>query len=326
MRRVSLAGSLLALLVAALTLAGCVPSGTVTPTAAPVTTPAPAPAPAPSGTADVPFSAASPWNTPLATGTPWRDEPRLRAEHWWVNYESYSIPVVRGSAGDPLVAVSVPASWGWPAGTLTLHVPVGVTGATGTDGALAVVSDGVAYDFWQFQRADATHASAAAYAEASTATGTGFGTAHPFLGAGIRAAGSSTLAGLLTGTDVTGPAEIRHALAVSLLGSELRSDFVPPAIANEGPGDTGTIPMGSRLGIPAGTPMPTGLSPLGQRIWRALVTYGAFVVDQHGGSSPVILYADPLSVPAGSIGPVREFWNGVPSDLDRIMPFVRVVS
>jgi hypothetical protein len=262
----------------------------------------------------------------VGAGVAWRDEPALRADHWWVNHESYSIPVVTAHADDPLVAVSVPDSWGWPAGTVALHVPTGITGASGTDGALVVVSDGVAYDFWQFRRADATHASATAYAEADVVAGSGFGSTNPFRGAGIRAAGSSGLGGLLTGADVTGGTDIRHALAVSLLGSELGAAFVAPAIASDGHGDTGSIPTGARLGIPAGTPMPSGLSSLGQRIWRALVTYGAFVVDQHSGSSPVILYADPLSVLPAPIDPVRVFWNGAPSDLDRIMPFVRVVA
>jgi hypothetical protein len=72
--------------------------------------------------------------------------------------------------------------------------------------------------------------------------------------------------------------------------------------------------------------MPSGLSPLGERIWQALVTYGAYVVDQHGGTSPVVLYAEPFGVPGAPVEPVRVFWNGAPSDLDRIMPFVRVVA
>jgi hypothetical protein len=207
---------------------------------------------------------------------------------------------------------------------LHLHIPAGITGAVGTDGALTIVSDGVAYDFWQFRRLDTTHASAVAYAEADLA-GTGVGTLSPFRGAGIRSAGSSGLAGLIRGRDVSG-ADIPHALAVSVLGGLLQPAFVAPAIAGDGHASTGVVATGTRLGIPAGTPMPAGLSSLGQRIWHALVTYGAYVVDQHGGAAPVALYADPLGVPGAPIEPVRVYWNGAPSDLDRIMPFVRVVA
>jgi hypothetical protein len=304
----------------AVVLAGCVPSGSQT-----TTTTTPPTTSAPVAPTSRPFSATSPWNTPLAADTTWRDEPALRADHWWVNRESYSIPVVRAAATDPSVAVSVPASWGWPAGVVSLHVPVGVSGADGSDGALTVVSDGTAYDFWQFQRVDATHASAAAYAEADVVGGTGFGTVDPFRGAGIRAAGSSGLGGLLTASDVDAAA-IPHALAVSVLGTLLQPGYVAPAISGDGSSPTGVLPTGTRLGIPAGTPMPTGLSPLGQSIFRALVTYGAFVVDQHSGTAPVILYADPLGVPSAPIDPLRVYWNGAPSDLDLIMAFVRVVA
>jgi hypothetical protein len=312
-------------------VAGCVPSapgGQSAPAPAPVTAPAlaAAPAPPPSGSWATPFAASSPWNTPIGSTVAWRDEPALRADHWWLNYESYSIPVVEGAASDPLVAVSVPESWGWPGGTLHVHVPAAVTGADGTDGALVVVSDGIAYNFWQFTRVDATHAGAVAYGEANIASGTGFGTASPFLGAGIRAAGSSGLAGLITGADTASGTVLHHALAVSLLGAELRDGFVAPAIAQDGGGGyTGTIPMGARLGVPAGTAMPAGLSAFGQSIWNTLVTYGAFVVDRHGGTAPVQLYADPFSVASGPIETARVYWNGAPSDLDRIMPYVRVV-
>ena len=300
-------------------LAGCLPAA---PAASPTATGASAAAAVPPGR---PFSASSSWNTPLSANVTWRDEPALRAGHSWVADEEYSIPIVHSAAGDPLVAVTVPGTWGWPAGTLHLHIPAGVTGAAGTDASIVVVSDNIAYNFWIFARTDATHASAQAYAEANTVTDSGWGTASPFRGAGIRAAGSSGLAGIITSGDLASGNLIHHALSVSLLGTEIRSGFVAPAIADDGGGYSGTIPMGSRLGIPAGTPMPAGLSPIGRTIWNTLITYGAFVVDQHGGNSPMMLTADPDSIPTSTIDPLRIFWNGAPSDLDRIMPAVRVV-
>jgi hypothetical protein len=68
--------------------------------------------------------------------------------------------------------------------------------------------------------------------------------------------------------------------------------------------------------------MPGGLSPIGVRMWNTLVRYGAYVVDQHGGSAPVIFYADPRSVGADKVASLRNPGG----DLDRIMPAVRVVQ
>ena len=264
-----------------------------------------------------PFDGSSPWNTPISAGVGWRDEPALRAGHSWVNDEQFSIPLVRSAPTDPLVAVSVPSSWGWPGGTVSVRIPADVTGAAGSDGALTVVDGGTAYDFWQFQRSDVGHASAAAWA-AAWLSGSGVGRPSPFLGAGIRAAGTSGYGGLITAGDLTGPGDFRHALAVSLLGSELSGSHVAPAIAGEG--GSGSIPMGARLGIPRGTPMPGGLSPIGQRTWNTLMTYGAIVVDRHTGSAPAVFYADPRSVSPNTVGPLRS------GDLDRIMPAVRVTQ
>jgi hypothetical protein len=233
-----------------------------------------------------------------------------------VNDEDHSIPVVHSSPSDPVVTVSVPSSWGRPGGAIQLHVPADVTGAAGTDGTLTVVSDGIAYDFWQFQRFDAEHAQASAWATAPL-DGSGTGSESPFVGAGVRAAGTSAYAGLLTGADIGGD-DFRHALAVSLLPSELSGGHVAPAIAGEA--GSGSIPMGARLGIPAGTPMPAGLSPIGQHLWNTLVTYGAIVVDRHGGSAPVVFYADPRSVSPDTVAPLRS------GELDRIMPAVRVAQ
>jgi hypothetical protein len=266
-----------------------------------------------------PFDASSPWNTPMPAGVSWRDVPQLRGGHSWVNDEAFSIPVVHSGPGDPLVAVSVPNSWGWGAGIANVRIPAGITGANGTDGSLIVETDNVAFNFWQFHRSGPVTASAAAYAVAPM-SGSGWGTSNPFLGAGVRAAGSSGLGGLITADDLSSGDAIPHALAVSLLGSELAPGFVAPAIA--GGGGSGSIPMGSRLGIPAGTAVPGGLSSIGLRVWNTLIRSGAYVVDLHDGSAPVIFYADPLSVASSTIDPLRTAGG----DLDRIMPYVRVVQ
>ena len=266
-----------------------------------------------------PFSSSSPWNTPIGA-VAWRDAPELRAGHSWVNDESFSIPVVRSGGADPLVAVSVPASWGWPGGVVQVNIPPGVTGAAGSDATLVVVSGGMVFDFYGFNRTGPNRGTASAWAASNHDAGSGWGRPSPFLGGGVRATGASALGGLITSGDIIGGDDFRHALAVSLLNSELASGYTAPAIS--GGGGTGSIPMGARLGIPAGTPMPGGLSPIGVRMWNTLVRYGAYVVDQHGGSAPVVFSADPRSVSVDTVAPLR----APGGDLDRIMPAVRVVQ
>jgi hypothetical protein len=85
--------------------------------------------------------------------------------------------------------------------------------------------------------------------------------------------------------------------------------------------------MGSRIGVPAGVPMPAGLSPLGVKVFRALQKYGMFVGDFAGGLTPV--------VPADG-GTVHQnndacslfcYWNyGGSSDMEKIGPLLRVAD
>jgi hypothetical protein len=228
-----------------------------------------------------------------------------------LNYDQYSNPVVISSPSDPLVSVSVPDSWGWPAGTLQIRVPAGVTGAAGTDASLVIIDGDTAYDLWQFNRTSDTTATTSAQGRANIKTGTGWGTSSPFQGAGIRAAGSSGLAGEIYGNELT--TGIHHALAFATPPGVLDGSAVCPAISSDGPAE------GTRIAIPAGTPMPTGMSVQGQAVWNALVTYGAFLVDRVGGNAPVILNADPRSVPASDV-------NAVSADLGKFGPHVQVVN
>jgi hypothetical protein len=264
-----------------------------------------------------PFADSSPWNTPIgAVG--WRDAPQLRSGHSWVNLEAYSVPVAYGGGGDPVVAVAVPNSWGWPGGAVNVHIPEGVTGANGTDASLVVVDGSVVFNFLQFRRTGPWSATASSWA-ATYIYGSGWGRQSPFLGAGVRAAGASGFGGLITGSDLGG-SDFRHALAVSLPSSSLSSGFVAPAIASDG--GSGPIAMGARLGIPPGAPMPAGLSDMGVKMWNTLVRYGAYVVDTHGGPAPVVFSADPRSVGADRVNQLRNEGG----DLDKIMPSVRVVQ
>jgi len=260
----------------------------------------------------------SPWNTPLSSGTTWHDKAALRAQDWWVNYASYSNPVYISKSSDPVVTVNATGSWGWPTAALRVHVPAGAGASAGTDQSIVIIDGTTAYDFWIFQRTGTNTATAGAYGESNVVTGTGFGTLSPWMGAGIRAAGSSGLGGEIYGTELS--TGIHHALAIAAPGGFFCADvpagnpngYVAPAIYNDGSCE------GVRVGIPAGTAMPSGLTLQGQNLWKALQTYGAYNVDTAGGGT-VILNADPNSVPSTDLSAM---WG----DLHVIDQYVRVVN
>ena len=108
--------------------------------------------------------------------------------------------------------------WGYPGGTVSVHMPAAANGAAGTDGELIVIDGDVAYNFWQFKRTSTTTASAASFGQENIVTGDGWGSKSPFLSAGITAAGASQLGGLIV------KAGLRYEKRAVLLGAliELR--------------------------------------------------------------------------------------------------------
>jgi hypothetical protein len=122
------------------------------------------------------------------------------------------------------------------------------------------------------------------YGRSNRLTSSGFGTENPFRGAGVRAIGCSALGGLVLGSDL-GAGVIDHGLAVALPYALLDGAFVAPAIASDSGGGPGHLHEGERLAIPATTPKPASLSPVGSAVWDALVRYGALIVDQVGGTA-----------------------------------------
>jgi hypothetical protein len=233
-----------------------------------------------------PFAGSSSWNTPIptsATYTPlgW---PAYTGYNFGVNWDAYAPSVFVAAANDPLVAVTYPAGWGYPGGTLHIRMPANADGATGTDGELVVIADNVVHNFWQFKRTSATTATCSSYGAANALTGTGWGTSQPFLGAGITAAGASEFAGLLVQAE-TDQGEIGHALQIAADYAITRPGHTGEAISGDGGAANGLFQEGAHLAIPRGTTMPSGLSPLGQKVFRAYVTYGAFVIDVAGGTS-----------------------------------------
>lgn len=226
-----------------------------------------------------PFAPSSSWNAPVPanatfTALNWP----TNGYYYGIGWDSYSAPIFVSSPNDPIVAVDCPASWGWPAGPFNIHIPMGATGAPGTDGEILIIDGTTVHNFWQFQRTNNTSATAQAYGAADVVTGTGWGTTMPFRGAGILAAGSSELAGMIVQAE-TDAGDIHHALQLEVGGNLNGQGFTGDAISGDGPAMPGIIIEGELVAIPPSVTMPAGLSPLGQKVFRALQTYGAFDID-----------------------------------------------
>jgi hypothetical protein len=191
-----------------------------------------------------------------------------------------------------------------------------VTGAAGTNGEIIILDGTTAHDCWQFERARASTATCAADARTDVLTGTGWGAKSPFRVAGIVAAGSSPLAGLLVQAE-TSAGEIEHALPIALDGQLERPGHVGEGIAGDGRSPSGISIDGERLAIPPSTAMPARLSPWGQKVLRALVTYGAFNMDVEGGTT--VLRSQANAYDRTTIDALRE-------DVNRLIPLLQHVD
>ena len=265
-----------------------------------------------------PFSASSSWNTQVSsdatfTKLAW---PASTGYNYSVAWDSYSPAVYVASASDPLVQVTYPPGWGYPGGTVSVHMPAAANGAAGTDGELIVIDGDVAYNFWQFNRTSNTTASAASFGQENIVTGDGWGSKSPFLSAGITAAGASQLGGLIV-KDETVDGSIDHALQLAVDFGLAKPGAVGQAISSDGSSSSGIVQEGQLLAIPPGTPMPAGLSPLGQQVFKAMQQYGAYVIDVAGGTTNVRAQAN-----AFDDATMTALWH----DMGNITPLLQGVS
>ncbi len=248
----------------------------------------------PFASTSIPFTTASPWNTLIPstatyTTITW---PADTGFNYVTSWDDFSPGVYIAGPTDPAVTVTYPDSWGNPAGSVVVHLAAGVSGAapwpSSGDGEILVVDGAVCHNFWQFTRTGLNTATANGYAYANVLSDSGWGVLSPFHGAGINAAGSSELGGLLRQA-VSDTGQIPYALqlrvdvAHNLGGSP---GFVAPAINGDGSASTnppGFTQTGQRLAIPKTTAMPGGLSPLSQIVFKTLQDYGCYVIDSTGG-------------------------------------------
>lgn len=300
-----------------------------------------APVVAPPAPTSRPFAATSPFNTPTPATTKWYDHPLLHdpvpgetVRHWYVN--EASMRVVHATASDPLATFTLPPfvdptfNRNRPASTFAFRCPLTAQPGTDEDHILFIVDDttGDYVELWQAVRTGSA-ITAQGWARGNIATGSAVGglVATGGNNAGVRAANFSWAAGLITGADLAA-VKIDHALVVALgYGYLSNTAWRSPATAPDNGGHSGPFEMGTKLGIPAGTPTPAGLSPFGVALFDALVKYGAYVGDFAGTPYPMF-YADAGSVAEADprIRRLFTWWDGWTADMDRIGPLVRVAD
>jgi hypothetical protein len=267
-----------------------------------------------------PFVSSSLWNTAIpTTGATYTNInwPATTGFNYSVAWPSGGPGIYFASASDPALAVTVPATWGWPGGVINTHLPSGITSATGSDHEILIVDvDGdTIHNFWNFVRQDDNHATAGAYGAASYSTGTGFGTSSPFKGVGITAIGSNEWGGLICAAQIAASGGvINHALHIVTDGAITLQGFVAPAISSDGSqtsGSGGVVVEGWRVAIPRTTTMPSGLSTLGQQIFVAMQNYGAYITDVAGGVTNLRVNINDFDDPT-----MTAVWH----DMNQIMP------
>ena len=249
------------------------------------------------------FGPTSPWNT-LKTGVAFvaSADGALRAPTYGLNNGAYDHPTYFAKPSDPVTTFHLGAGWGFPAATLTVPAPAGMAPSTGSDHVMTILlADGRILDLFGVSGAG-TDVTAAFYGLSDGLHGTGFGNPTTSAAIGTTAIGSPQAGGTILARDVAAGA-IPHALCIAFDYSALGGvgnggPAVLPAVANDDGGGPGPLSEGSLLLIPAGTPRPTGLSPMGAALWAAAATYGVYITDQLSGGP--MFYGDGSGVVAAA--------------------------
>jgi hypothetical protein len=293
------------------------------------------------GTFYKPFAADSPWNSrPVKPflGTYQLKKPLLHPD--WIPAiadGAYSVGVFMARASDGPMTIygkAGTAGVGDP-DTGKFHNitiprwPANVVPATGEDGHAEVIDTvaGVVHSFFQLTNKNGKW-TATMYAWTKL-EGRGFGDpAHWSQGA--RSAGAPPTGGLIRLHELTDNKDhFDHALAMSLPSHTLangitRASYVYPATTADTTAilNTGAIPLGTRLMLPASFNTATLSTPMLRKIANTLKMYGAYVVDRNYDTA-FRLYVENGS--NFSIMPNGQWSNQVVNDLDRIRAGMREV-
>ena len=219
-----------------------------------------------------------------------------------------TLPVYTVPPGQPDVAVSVSPGCNnfIPDTGNEIPIPPNVDLNGSSDNPLVIwqPSTHTDWELWQVSVQSATSYSACWGGKLNTATSDGV-FRYPY---GLSATGISYLAVTITEADVAS-GSIDHAVAIDLPRCD---SSVYPADRTDCSYDAGQPGEGQWFRFAPGTPMPTGLTPFAQMVFRAIETYGAVVTDQAAG---VFVEAEQPSdwASEGRAGtdPITASWGGL---------------
>lgn len=257
-----------------------------------------------------PFSATSPWNTPIASDTPIDPNSDVLMGEFadlnalYINMPEWSVAIYQVDADTPKRTVQglYPDSYGPGFGfNKRIPLPEGAT-AGGPDGGTGflVLEDRKAGKAWEMRQAGQTEDGSwfAGFGAEVDLRGTGVNT--PWMrassatqGMSPRASGVPLVAGLIRVEELKA-GRIDHALAFAYPIARTGA-FVPPAstaleATQDRPVNPFGLPMGARIQLdPSYDIENTLLSPEGKVIARALQEFGAILVDDAGGT---VLFAE----------------------------------
>lgn len=272
-----------------------------------------------------PFSSFSPFNVAIPSNAVWTPDAQHRLSlPWYVDKVAAGAVGQVAKASDPVWTFNMPEyiapdyhrnrpAWKGP-----VSAPASLFAGADIDKVMSVEQpDGSYFEVWQavidpVKRTVTSRApdGKVGWATGNVVTGAGGGTLSN--NDGVRAANFSWRAGLITLADLDAGV-IDHALVVALDGTRLASSnsYVAPATAGETTGN-GTIPMGTRFGIPPGVAQPAGMSPVGVIMFKAMQKYGAFVGDYTGGTPQ--FYTQPNT--GTMTDPLVDNWTKPKSDFE----------
>ena len=255
-----------------------------------------------------PFSADSPWNTPIGPNPAIDpDSAAMIATlaacqsqgRFYINIDEWTIPVYYANANTPTYTVPCLNEWGCgPGFGPEVPIPDGAMPDPQEDSHMAVVdlSRNLSWDMWGAKDLGDGWQTTTGFTFDLTSTGVqtdGIGSA--------RGSGFPLLGGLIRLEEIQ-RGYINHALAMAY--DYPRSNvYVYPASMTDGKGGANAIPEGGRIQLDPALDLDSlGLTPAGRVIARALQEYGAYVGDNAGG---IVLYAE------GLYGKPGQTWNGV---------------
>lgn len=283
------------------------------------------------------FAADSPWNIrPVrpTLGTNQVKKPLFNPS--WIPAVSdgtYSAQVFMATAKDP--SVTIYGTYGYGVADpdtgknrdiVIPHWPANVVPAAGSDGHADIVDTvtGVIHSFFQLRKTNGRW-TATMYSW-TRVDGAGWGDPEHW-SQGSRASGTVPAGGLIRLHEVDDNAShYQHALAMSLPGHTLangitKPSYIAPATTTDSSArtNTGVIPMGARIMLPANFDTSTIRSPQLRKIANTLKLYGAFVVDRNYDTAFAIYVENGKNFKIMPNG-----WDGtVVTDLERIRAGMR---